>query len=286
MTVFVILNYLTVSETIETIREIESMGTVSIKIIVVDNASPNGAGKKLQNSLKSDPKVRVVQNSENVGFARGNNLGYKLAKEYDPDFVIMQNNDIQYIQSNFLELVKTEYSESGFDILGPDILVPETGIHQNPKRRSSYSSSDIHRILQMSERKLKNKKRLAIRAFFKQFVVIRKIVLKLKARKQRSLWKERLKGPILHGSCLIFSKNFLNRIPEPFDPRTFFYFETEILDLRLANTGMLVIYNPNLHVLHHQNTSTKMASKDELQKTIFQLENMIKSGRVAESYFK
>lgn len=286
MTVFIILNYLTVDETLESVRQIKKMMNTGLQIIIIDNASPNGAGVMLERALRSDPQVRVVQNKENSGFAQGNNLGYRIAKEYNPEFIVMQNNDIEYTQVNFLDLVKQEFDRSNFDILGPDIFVPETGIHQNPKKKSSYSISEIKHLVNESEKKFNRKKLLRIRVLLKRITFLKKLVLQWEQRKRKNLWKEPLTGAILHGSCLIFSKNFISSIAEPFDPRTFFYFETEILDLRLKKRGFVSSYTPKIKVLHHQNTSTKMASKDELGKTNFQLKNMIRSGKVAETYFE
>lgn len=44
----------------------------SIEVVVVDNASSDGSGEMVQQHY---PWVQLLQNSENVGFARGNNLG-------------------------------------------------------------------------------------------------------------------------------------------------------------------------------------------------------------------
>src|SRR5579862_9299694 len=45
-----------------------------MEIIVVDNASSDGSPELVENSF---PRVRLIRNSTNLGFARGNNLGIR-----------------------------------------------------------------------------------------------------------------------------------------------------------------------------------------------------------------
>src|SRR5215467_7472730 len=65
--------------------------SVSLEVIVVDNASYDGADKMLQ---KNFPQVRFIQSSENFGFARANNLAFQSSTGrnvlfLNPDTVIL-----------------------------------------------------------------------------------------------------------------------------------------------------------------------------------------------------
>lgn len=285
MVVFVILNYLTVEETIQNVQQIKSMAGEEVRIIIVDNASPNGAGKKLTEKLDRDPLVQVIQNKQNTGFASGNNVGYTAALKYDPDFIVIQNNDIEYTQANFVKSVRKAYFKHHFSVMGPDIFVPETGVHQNPKKLQSYSLKEVEKIVARSASKLKKPGLLKIRVALKQIRPLRGIVLRCRSKQMNLVWQKSSIGSVLHGAFIVFSRDFFSQINPPFDPRTFFYFESEILDLRIKRLGLVAFYNPDITVRHHQNTSTKLAYKNEYAKTVFQLKNMIKSGKILEKYF-
>src|SRR5207244_4459504 len=47
---------------------------VNLEIVVVDNASFDGCGEMIR---KEFPAVHFIESQENVGFARGNNLGFE-----------------------------------------------------------------------------------------------------------------------------------------------------------------------------------------------------------------
>lgn len=73
----VIVNYNTFELTCECIESLkEHTAAVSYEIIVVDNASPDGSGRRLKERY---PDLTVILNPENSGFGRGNNLGIQQA---------------------------------------------------------------------------------------------------------------------------------------------------------------------------------------------------------------
>ena len=80
---FIILNYLAFNNTIECIESIKKQSSVEydIRIIVVDNASPNDSYMILKNKYDNDSMVYIYQTNHNIGFACGNNYGYRKLKE-------------------------------------------------------------------------------------------------------------------------------------------------------------------------------------------------------------
>ena len=134
MTAFVVLHYMAYDMTRRCVDTLlENFGAEDIHIIVVDNASSNGSGHKLKNDFSENARVCVLLNEENKGFARGNNTGYRYAlKEYDPDYVIVMNNDVIIRQRSFLKRIEAIYKRTHFAVLGPDIINPYAKKHQNP----------------------------------------------------------------------------------------------------------------------------------------------------------
>jgi hypothetical protein len=77
----------------------------SVEIIVVDNASTDGSLQYID-SLKW-PNLKVIANKENLGFAKGNNLGIKAATE---DLIMILNSDI-IVQKGAIEKLVGFYQE-------------------------------------------------------------------------------------------------------------------------------------------------------------------------------
>ena len=144
---FVILHYLTYQDTDECIESImQNVDYEDYNIVVVDNGSPNNSMELLQKKYGQHNKVFLIKNNENLGFAKGNNLGFKYAKEeLHADFIILINNDTLIEQSDFISLIINKYSNVKFHILGPDILSTQDGLHQNPQRKRGFDESEIRR---------------------------------------------------------------------------------------------------------------------------------------------
>ncbi|WP_394456047.1 glycosyltransferase [Leuconostoc suionicum] len=287
MFVFVILHYQSFDETAaETMHIINDLSGKN-RVVIVDNASPNGSGKKLEELFLNNKNVDVILSNNNTGYAKGNNLGIRYALEkYSPDFIILANNDIEFKQNNFSELLQESFQKKNFDILGPDIFVPETGIHQNPKQSNSYTIEQVQKINNNSRRLLnQNNLLFSFRANLKRVSRLRKFVIQ--KRKATSIKIDTIQlNVVLHGSLLVFSKQFFGKMMTPFDEKTFFYFETEILDRKMKELNMIAKYDPSMLVYHHQNTSTRQSFKNAKAQQEFQLINMIKSTQRFIDLFK
>lgn len=106
------------------VREDEKKGSYSLKeIIVVDNNSTDeskkyleGLGaKKLYSSKPSStkplnhhitkPKLKVIFNDKNLGFAAGNNVGVRAALKKKPDYILFLNPDTVVFPGTLKEMV-------------------------------------------------------------------------------------------------------------------------------------------------------------------------------------
>ena len=133
MVCFVIFHYMAVDETKLCVNSILNNVNGEKKIIVVDNASPNKTFNDLQKEYKDTSDVVVIESKENLGFAKGNNLGYKYAVEYfNPEFIVVMNNDMEIKQQDFIEEIDKSFSEYNYYIMGPDIYSTKKKYHQNP----------------------------------------------------------------------------------------------------------------------------------------------------------
>ena len=123
---FVLLQYNHYELTKECVESIDGLSCRSRpSIVVVDNGSTDGAAEALERLYGERSDVHLIKLEANVGYACGNNAGYRFAKEeLDADFVFLANNDIVFPDDCILSLVEKEYRRSAFSILGPDIVAP------------------------------------------------------------------------------------------------------------------------------------------------------------------
>lgn len=261
MICYVILHYQAIQETETCVRAIETTNSDDFRVIIVDNASPNGSGKILEEKYSENPKVTVILNEKNSGFAKGNNLGYKEAKKYNPQFVVVLNSDVEIIQSDFCERINNIYDKYKFDVLGPDIYSTKGGFHQNPQRDVNYTFEELKR----------EEKKLAIKNRYKFLLKIKYSLMHKKAQQEirENDYKNIQTGKVLHGACYIFSRKFVEKHDLCFYPETFMYYESYILHYLGMKEGMVLLYDPDVVVKHHEDASTDATYNDQYKKSVF-----------------
>ena len=107
---FLILNYKTYTDTIKVVNEILQESTDDSKILIVDNASPNGSYSKMSEAFGENKRVEIIQSPVNGGYAKGNNYGLKYAKRYAPQFICIMNNDV-HVAWEVVEKLCTTYKQ-------------------------------------------------------------------------------------------------------------------------------------------------------------------------------
>ncbi len=96
MVSIITINYNGWQDTCELIKSIKRYESYPHEIIVVDNASKDNDVIHIRSSY---PEVIVIESSQNLGFAGGNNLGYAHARG---EYLFFLNNDM-VIKSSILE---------------------------------------------------------------------------------------------------------------------------------------------------------------------------------------
>ncbi len=72
---------------------------LAYEVFVVDNASTDGTVEWLKNESRHNERLKILLNSENVGFARANN---QALKECRGEFILLLNNDAYLVDSSIL----------------------------------------------------------------------------------------------------------------------------------------------------------------------------------------
>ncbi len=91
----------------------------SFEIILVDNASSDGTPDMAASRF---PQVRLIRNSENLGFAKANNIGIRQAKGR---YVCLMNSDIVIRDACFDRMIEYLEQHADIGILGPKLLNPD-----------------------------------------------------------------------------------------------------------------------------------------------------------------
>lgn len=96
----IVLNWNNYHRTKQCLLSLQEATYPGLKILVVDNGSTDGSGRRLQEEF-SQPSF--VFNEANLGFSRGCNRGIRVALD-DPDcaYALLLNNDME-VEPNFLE---------------------------------------------------------------------------------------------------------------------------------------------------------------------------------------
>lgn len=273
--VYVILHYLAGDDTIacaHSILDATKGSGHTTHIVIIDNGSPNDSYSQILQVLGKNPQVTLLQSSENLGFARGNNLGFSYAKnQLNADFIVMLNNDTLLSQTDFNEILVDKYVQTHYGVLGPDIVTAD-GCHQNPGSKQSWS---------LQELRLKRLK-LRIRSFLTWFGLDASISRIIESQKE-IYRKQTLAGDvehtILHGACWIFSPEFISRF-DGLCPDTFLYMEEDILKLQADRYGFTMRYTDQLQIFHKEDIATNMAAGSTNAKLRRKYHHMLQSSLV------
>ena len=267
---FVVLHYNTENETKDCVASIiEHLPGASI--VVVDNGSPNGSGKRLEEYFKNQP-VSVLLLDDNLGFAKGNNAGIKyIRKKQGVEYIVVINNDTLILQDDFLELIDQEYHNSKFAVMGPKITSPNGDSTSNPVEYIVDSKNKVRNLL------LKRRIKLILNLLhLNAFLNDVGKGIRLQGMYDSDKRYENVK---LHGACWIFSPVFFNKFDGLCD-KTFLYFEEDILYLQLKRRQMKTVYNPELNIIHLEDVTSTSITNSNREKNIFVLRNEIQSLKV------
>lgn len=270
----VILNYNNSEDTINCIQSILRYNTSSVKIVVVDNASPRpDAVEKIilyfEENFKKDfslaedlagttlPKYTFVKSLKNGGYAQGNNIGLDLLyKDDEIDYIMILNNDILFIEDIIPEMIKC-YEQ-----------IPDAGIVSPLLLKKDCQSIDYNCA----------RKRYDVYERIKQFWLWM-LHIKCKVKKNRRIFlahPQLLDEKIVpidlpSGSCMLTKKDFFCSIGG-FDPNTFLYFEEDILFAKTSRKGKVNYILPQIKCVH-----LGAQSIGAEKRSVFQIEQSYKS---------
>jgi GT2 family glycosyltransferase len=108
----IILNWNGLNDTLECLESVYGLDYPSFDVIVVDNASSDNSPEVIHENF---PQVFLIKNSENLGYAGGNNVAMLYAMDHGADYLWLLNNDTVVEHDTLSKIVATaeERSETG-----------------------------------------------------------------------------------------------------------------------------------------------------------------------------
>lgn len=115
--------------------------TVPVQTVVIDNGSTDGTLDFIKGNY---PEIHLIENKENLGFGRANNLGMRYALDQGADYVFLLNQDT-WIEPDTLEkLVQIYQSHHEYGIMSPIHMTADKQ-HIEPlllQRIADYKTTD------------------------------------------------------------------------------------------------------------------------------------------------
>ncbi|VUX39451.1 N-glycosyltransferase [Blautia luti] len=270
--VFIILNYNTFQETKDCVLSIESkIDTQNYKIVIVDNLSTDDSADKIEKFIEQKNNMILIRNTENLGFAKGNNVGIEYAKRnYKPQFIVALNSDTELIQNDLVEKLDNEYRNSEFALLGPLILTADGRCDNSPH----YPPTVEH--IQKELRTFFTEEKIIKRGLYRPYCGIRFLrnlvrykILKKDTPLHRNMeFYQYQRQVVLQGCFLVFSEKAFEYI-KGFDERTFLYYEEPVKNLSLMKHDLVTVFDPEIVIYHKEGRSTSSVAKKNKDKLLF-----------------
>lgn len=141
----IILNWNRKKDTLETLKSVSQsvIKGFDLEIVVVDNASTDGSVAALRKLKTSSPKFKIIENSENLGFSEGNNVGMRYALKNGADYVVLLNDDTIVDKEMLIYLAEAanKYEKAG--AISPKIYFAK-GFEYHKKR---YKKSELGNVI-------------------------------------------------------------------------------------------------------------------------------------------
>ena len=285
---FVILHYGDLSVTESCVSSIFRMNDIEhLRVIIVDNDTkkPDAKRQELKDKYRDCAQVQILQMQEKCGFSRANNAGYQYARShYDPEYMIICNNDIEFTQKDFTERLDRIYEESPFAVLGPDVIKAGNQEHQNPMDTRVRTLEEAEYTIRMNRLGLNYFTMLYPVLYLQQQSAEKK---KLKEKAMKADWyQKRHENIVPFGACLIFSKDFIQNEEKAFEPETQFYYEEYILTYRCQKKAYKIVYDPSVQVLHESGAATRKTFGSMKRQMKFRMERTLEAAGVYKKVIK
>lgn len=217
---------------LETVQaNIESIPSAQIETFVVDNVSSDGSASMVRARF---PRVQLIENEENVGFAGGNN---QAIRESRGRYILLLNPDTEVLDNTLGILVDYMDRHPQVGGVGARILNPDSSLQP-----SCYPLPTLRREL---------------------WRLFHLDVLHPYGTYDMAAWNVEVARPVesLLGACLLVRRRALDTVGL-LDEAYFMYSEEIDLCYRLQNAGWPLHWVPQARLIHYGGQSTRQVASE------------------------
>ncbi|WP_413307036.1 glycosyltransferase family 2 protein [Bacillus sp. 1P10SD] len=241
---FIILNYNTWEMTIRCVESISETCKKNHTIYIVDNGSLNDSYHQLKKRYRDHKNVVLIQ-SENLGYAKGNNIGIRQAIKDGHDIITIANNDVIFLDESIEHMHNYLEKHENVAVVSPYILSPEGELQNLPSLKPLETLDYLLFNTKLSKFASHSKKEQYNDKYY--------------------LSADSIKGdpiPIykFSGCCFMARSEMLSKLGL-FDEHTFLYYEEDILCHKMYRSGYKAYFLPESKIVHHHGLTT---GKDNL----------------------
>ncbi len=237
----VLLNWNGKENTLSCLSSLRKLSTkgFSVKIVVVDNGSTDDSVKIISEKFS---EAHIIENHNNLGFAKGCNVGTLFALKNDADFVVLLNNDTIVHSHLLVELFGTYDAYKNVGAVSPKIYF-EKGFEFHKNR---YDKKDFGKVLWYAGGIMDWKN-----------VIGRHRGVDEVDKGQFDVQEE---TDFASGCCMMLPRKVLQTVGL-FDEKYFLYYEDSDLSMRIKKNGYKILYCPKA-VLWHKNAGSSGSGSD------------------------
>ncbi|GAB4128602.1 MAG: glycosyltransferase family 2 protein [Raineya sp.] len=246
----IIINYNTFSLTCKCIESIiRHTEGIDYEIILVDNASSECSADKF---LELFPQITLIKSPENVGFAKGNNLGLQYAKG---EYILLLNSDIELLENSIYQAIEHCKKNPNIGVLSTALIYPNGTLQPVANRFPSIYLEIIEllRIQKFLPRMWREK--ILLGFFFSQ--------------------DRTIEADWVWGAFFLTKKSIIELFPEKklFDSFFMYYEDVQWCHYIKKKLRYKIIYFPETKVLHHGSASSPNSEEKKVAKLEQNLNN-------------
>jgi len=247
----VVLNYNTCGLLRNCLRSVyASRGNFDFEVCVVDNASSDGSAEMVATEF---PQVRLIANTENVGYPRANNQGLKALgftqgprpASQTPRFALLLNSDTELPPDGLARMLDFMTEHPYVGIVGPKLVRPDGSLDLACRRAFPTPEVSFYRLTGLS-RLFPASKRFGRYNFTyldpDQATEVDSVT----------------------GACMLIRAEAIAQVGL-LDEQFFMYGEDLDWAYRIKNAGWKVAYNPSVTVFHVKGASSRHSRRAQVE---------------------
>ncbi len=219
------------------VRSVESAlkSSLSLEVIVSDNGSVDNSMALLQAGYGNDPRLKILRNGANLGFAAGHNRALHLARA---PFLLFLNPDCIIGEQTLPRLLDFMHSTPRAGMVGCLVLNPDGNEQKASRRRIPDPWIGLVHFLHLDR-------------FGHRFLASKRLDLDPEPLPESPVTVEAISG-----SFMLVRRQALNEVG-PLDEGYFLHCEDLDWFVRFHRAGWLIYFVPGVDVYHYQGACSK-----------------------------